>query len=57
MFKEIELRKEIDSLNLLVQQMSSWEDDIESELKLNQRMFEKTKKDKAKLAEEKRQQV
>ncbi|KAI4455957.1 coiled-coil domain-containing protein 40 [Holotrichia oblita] len=54
--KEIELRKEIDSLNLLVQQMSSWEGDIESELKLNQRMFEKTKKDKAKLAEEKRQQ-
>lgn len=55
--KEIQLRKEMDSVNLLVQQMSSWEGDIESELKVNQRMFERTKKDKTKLAEEKRQQV
>ncbi|KRT83426.1 hypothetical protein AMK59_3719 [Oryctes borbonicus] len=54
--KEIELRKEMDSINLLMQQMSNWEADIESELKVNQRKFEKTKKDKMKLAEEKRNQ-
>ncbi|GJQ86909.1 hypothetical protein Trydic_g11780 [Trypoxylus dichotomus] len=54
--KEIELRKETDSVNLLVKQMSSWEADVESELKVSQRVFEKTKKDKIKLTEEKREQ-
>lgn len=46
----------MDTVNLLVQQMTSWEQDVESELKVNQRIFEKTKKDKTKIAEEKRQQ-
>lgn len=47
----------MESMNLLVQQMVQWETDIESELMVNQRISEKTKKDKLKLAERKREQV
>lgn len=56
-FLEIVLRNEVESMNLLVQQMVKWETDMESELTVNQRMSEKSKKEKLKLAEEKRAQV
>ncbi|XP_022900304.2 coiled-coil domain-containing protein 40 [Onthophagus taurus] len=52
---EIELRKEVESVHLLMNQMQEWETDIESELKTNQRIFDKTRKDKLKFAEEKRE--
>lgn len=53
----MELRSEMESLNLLIYQMSRWESDIESNLLIHQRMSEKTRKDKIKLADEKRQLV
>lgn len=43
-------------MNLLAHQLSQWEDNVESEITINQRISEKTKKDKMKLMEEKRQQ-
>lgn len=55
-FLEIQLRNEMESLNLLSHQLSQWEDNVESEIIINQRISEKTKKDKIKLIEEKRQQ-
>lgn len=53
----MELRSELESLNLLIYQMSQWESDIESDLLIHQRMSEKTRKDKIKLADGKRQLV
>ncbi|KAK5641501.1 hypothetical protein RI129_010048 [Pyrocoelia pectoralis] len=53
--KELRLRTEVESMNLLVQQMKNLEEDTESELIINQRVFEKSKKDKSQLIEEKRQ--
>lgn len=38
-------------------QMSNWENTVESDLMVNKRMFEKTKKDKIKLADEKKEMV
>lgn len=52
----MDLQNEIESTNLLTHQMKQWEDYVESELMVNQRMSEKTRKDKIKLAEEKRAQ-
>lgn len=43
-------------MNLLAQQLTQWEENVESEITINQRVSEKTKKDKMKLMEEKRQQ-
>lgn len=43
-------------MNLLAQQLAQWEENVESEIIVNQRISEKTKKDKMKLVEEKRQQ-
>lgn len=43
-------------MNLLAQQLTQWEETVESEITINQRISEKTKKDKMKLMEEKRQQ-
>lgn len=43
-------------MNLLAHQLSHWEENVESEIIINQRISEKTKKDKMKLMEEKRQQ-
>lgn len=53
----MDLRKEIKSMDLLLYQMSTWAKDMESELLVNQRMSEKTRKDKVKLADEKRELV
>lgn len=53
---EIQLRNELESMNLLTQQLTQWEETVESEITINQRISEKTKKDKMKLIEEKRQQ-
>lgn len=54
--KEIQLRNEVEAVNFLLHQMGEWEDDVEGEMMVNQRIFEKTRKDKLKLAEEKRRQ-
>lgn len=43
-------------MNLLEHQLNQWEENVESEIIINQRISEKTKKDKMKLMEEKRQQ-
>ncbi|KAB0794085.1 hypothetical protein PPYR_13705 [Photinus pyralis] len=52
---ELRLRTEVEGMNLLAQQMKDWEEDAESELIINQRIFGKTKKDKSSLIDEKRQ--
>ncbi|XP_030767006.1 coiled-coil domain-containing protein 40 [Sitophilus oryzae] len=52
----MELQNEINSINLLISQVSQWESKIESNLVVNQRIAEKTRKDNLKLAEEKRKQ-
>lgn len=52
-----ELRGELEATNLLVQQMTEWETRIESNITVNQRIAEKTRKDNTKLAVEKRRQV
>ncbi|KAK4873726.1 hypothetical protein RN001_013086 [Aquatica leii] len=44
-----------ESLNLLINQMKSWEEEMESDLTINQRVYEKTQKDRRQLATEKRQ--
>ncbi|XP_049823494.1 coiled-coil domain-containing protein 40 isoform X2 [Aethina tumida] len=51
-----ELRGELEATNLLVQQMTEWETRIESNITVNQRIAEKTRKDNTKLAVEKRRQ-
>ncbi|XP_018330107.1 coiled-coil domain-containing protein 40 isoform X2 [Agrilus planipennis] len=54
--EEIGLRRELEAVDLLHQQMSTWEETVESELAVNQRIFEKSRKDKLKAAAEKREQ-
>lgn len=50
------MRNEVESMNLLAHQLTQWEEYVESEIIINQRISEKTKKDKIKLMNEKRQQ-
>lgn len=45
---------EVEALDLLIHQMKKWEEDMESELTINQRVFEKTKKDQHALLQDKR---
>lgn len=45
---------EVEALDLLIHQMKKWETDMESELTINQRVYEKTKKDQQALAQGKR---
>ncbi|XP_060530347.1 coiled-coil domain-containing protein 40 [Cylas formicarius] len=52
----LELRNEINAVNLLINQISQWEMQVESDLVVNQRVAEKTRKDHLKLAEQKRKQ-
>ncbi|XP_066257317.1 coiled-coil domain-containing protein 40 [Euwallacea similis] len=52
----LELQNEISSVNLLINQVSQWESRIKSNIAVNQRITEKTRKDNLKLSEEKRQQ-
>ncbi|XP_076250915.1 coiled-coil domain-containing protein 40-like [Rhynchophorus ferrugineus] len=52
----LDLQNEINSVNLLISQVSQWESKIESNLLVNQRIAEKTRKDNLRLAEEKRKQ-
>ncbi|RZC34989.1 coiled-coil domain-containing protein 40, partial [Asbolus verrucosus] len=54
--QELELRNEIESVNLLIHQMSRWEDNLESDITVRKRMHEKTRKDKWRLLDEKRMQ-
>ncbi|KAK9888236.1 hypothetical protein WA026_000503 [Henosepilachna vigintioctopunctata] len=54
--EEKELRNEVESINLLVQQTANWEKEVESEIKISKRMTEKTRKDQLQLMEEKRKQ-
>lgn len=54
--EEFNTRNEVDVSNNLLLQFSKWEKEVENELKMNQRISEKTRKDKLKLANEKRQQ-
>jgi DNA repair exonuclease SbcCD ATPase subunit len=54
--QERELRNEVEGTNLLVQQMSQWEDNLESDITVKKRIYEKSRKDKMKLLEEKRMQ-
>ncbi|KAJ8953759.1 hypothetical protein NQ318_015415 [Aromia moschata] len=49
-----ELQSEIEGVNLLVQQMTDWENKLESNISLNQRIAEKTRKENLQLSEEKR---
>lgn len=51
---ETGLCREIESLDMLIRQMKTWETNMESELTINQRVFEKTKKDQKKLTHDKR---
>ncbi|XP_018561589.1 coiled-coil domain-containing protein 40 [Anoplophora glabripennis] len=51
-----ELQNEIESINYLIHQMSQWENKIESNISVNQRIAEKTRKDNLLLAQEKRAQ-
>ncbi|XP_066154408.1 coiled-coil domain-containing protein 40-like [Euwallacea fornicatus] len=53
---KLELQNEINSVNLLINQVSQWESRIESNITVNQRIAEKTRKDNLRLSEEKRQQ-
>ncbi|XP_050303237.1 coiled-coil domain-containing protein 40 [Anthonomus grandis grandis] len=52
----LELQNEISAVNLLINQVSQWEKKIESNIAVNQRVAEKTRKDHLKLSEEKRKQ-
>ncbi|KAL1505242.1 hypothetical protein ABEB36_004849 [Hypothenemus hampei] len=52
----LDLQNEINSVNLLIDQVSQWESKIESNLVVNLRIAEKTRKDRDKLSEEKRKQ-
>ncbi|XP_971171.2 coiled-coil domain-containing protein 40 [Tribolium castaneum] len=54
--KELELRNEIEATNLLVHQISEWEENLESDLTVKKRVFEKSRKEKLKLLEDKRTQ-
>lgn len=56
-FLEMELGSEIKSMDLLLYKMTSWMQEMESDLLVNQRMSEKTRRDKIKLADEKRELV
>lgn len=47
----------MEGLNLLLHQMKDWEQEVESELVISQKILEKSKKDKLKLSDEKRQLV
>ncbi|KAJ8917137.1 hypothetical protein NQ315_012629 [Exocentrus adspersus] len=51
-----ELQNEVESVNYLIHQMTQWEEKIESNISVNQRIAEKTRKDNQLLAEEKRAQ-
>lgn len=51
-----ELQNEIESVNYLIHQMSQWESKIESNISVNQRIAEKTRRENLQLAEEKRVQ-
>ncbi|XP_063240891.1 coiled-coil domain-containing protein 40-like [Bacillus rossius redtenbacheri] len=53
---EEELRSELEGLALLLDQFSRWEQQVESDLGVSQRVTEKAAKDKALLAAEKRKQ-
>ncbi|CAG9764017.1 unnamed protein product [Ceutorhynchus assimilis] len=50
----LEIQNEINSVNLLINQVSEWETNIESNITVNRRIAEKTRKDQLKLAEEKK---
>ncbi|KAJ8973510.1 hypothetical protein NQ317_000438 [Molorchus minor] len=49
-----ELQGEIEAVNFLIRQLNEWENNIESNISVNQRIAEKTKKDNLQLSEEKR---
>lgn len=53
----MQLRNEIKQMDLLLHQMTTWANEMESDLLVNQRMSEKTRKDKIKLADDKRELV
>ncbi|KAL3274206.1 hypothetical protein HHI36_015620 [Cryptolaemus montrouzieri] len=54
--EEKELRNEVESINLLLQQTAIWERDVESDITISKRMTEKTRKDQIKLMKDKRKQ-
>ncbi|CAH0563600.1 unnamed protein product [Brassicogethes aeneus] len=51
--RSAELRTEVEATNLLIHQMSEWENKIESNITVNQRIAEKTRKQNTLLAKEK----
>lgn len=51
-----ELQSEIESVNYLIHQMSQWENKIESNISVNQRIAEKTRQENLLLSQEKRAQ-
>lgn len=54
---EKELQNEIEAMNLLIKQITEWESKMESDIVINKRISEKTRKDHLRLAEEKKFQV
>lgn len=50
---EKELQNEIEAMNLLIKQITEWESKMESDIVINKRISEKTRKDHLRLAEEK----
>lgn len=54
--EEKSLRNELEALSLLVQKTSNWENMIESDITINKRMAEKSRKDQMKLMQEKKKQ-
>ncbi|KAF5290868.1 hypothetical protein FQR65_LT11507 [Abscondita terminalis] len=53
--KELHLQTEVESLNLMLNQMTSWENEMESDLTVKQRVYEKTQKERRRLVTEKRE--
>ena len=53
----MQIRNDVDSINLLLQHLKKWEENVESDLLVNQRLYEKTKKDKRQLVQQKKEQV